>query len=50
MRANIEAHLRAVGAGSAAESVDVEAEARRAGALALSQLDVLQSHRKGTRP
>jgi 3-carboxy-cis,cis-muconate cycloisomerase len=46
MRTNIDAHLRAVGAGSAAPAVDVEAEARRAGALAVAQLDILQSHPK----
>jgi 3-carboxy-cis,cis-muconate cycloisomerase len=50
MRANIDAHLRAVGARSKAAAVDVDGEARRAGALAMSQLDVLQRHQEGTRP
>jgi 3-carboxy-cis,cis-muconate cycloisomerase len=47
MRGNVEAHLRAVAAVDAnAAPVDVDAEARHAGALAEVQLDALQRQRE----
>ena len=49
MRANIDGHLRAVAAADPnAAPVDVDGEARRAGALALSQLAALEPDSKGT--